>query len=161
MASISTGAIITAFGAIGPPNIVDLSEFAPDFPTTALFGRAFRCLERLECLARLPGDSRTPSEGELFVLVSGKEFPDSAARARVDSRMKRACRGGPASYASATAPSVALHYASATAPSVALDHATARPFTCAHAQGCPKNSPKSLLRNQKSLPRIKGTLKHP
>ena len=78
MASISTGAIITAFGAIGPPNIVDLSEFAPDFPTTALFGRAFRCLERLECLARLPGDSRTPSEEELFILVSGKESSNLA-----------------------------------------------------------------------------------
>ena len=78
MASISTGAIITALGAIGPPNIVDLPEFAPDFPTTALFGRAFRCLERLECLARLPGDSRTPSEEELFILVSGKESSNLA-----------------------------------------------------------------------------------
>ena len=52
MASISTGAIITALGAIGPPNIVDLPEFAPVFPTTAFFGRAFRCFERLECLER-------------------------------------------------------------------------------------------------------------
>ena len=155
---------ITALGAIGPPNIVDLPEFAPVFPTTALFGWAFRCFERLECLecrAHLSGIQERLPRGELFVLVSGKEFPNSAARARVDSRMKRACRGGPASYASATAPSVALHYASATASFIALDHATARPFTCTHAQGCPKNSPKSLLRNQKSLPRIKGTLKHP
>ena len=61
--SISSGAIITALGAIGPPNIVDLPEFAPVFPTTALFGRAFRCLERLEYRAHLPGDSRTPSGG--------------------------------------------------------------------------------------------------
>ena len=82
MVLISLGAIITALGAIGPPNIVDLPEFAPVFPTTAFFGRAFRCFERLECRAHLPGDSRTPSEGELFVLVSGKEFPDSAARVR-------------------------------------------------------------------------------
>ena len=43
---------ITALGAIGPPNIVDLPEFAPVFPTTALFGWAFRCFERLECLER-------------------------------------------------------------------------------------------------------------
>ena len=62
MVSISSGAIITALGAIGPPNIVDLPEFAPVFPTTALFGWAFRCFERLECRAHLPGDSRTPSE---------------------------------------------------------------------------------------------------
>ncbi len=140
---------ITAYKAIGPPNIVDLPEFAPVFPTTALFGWAFRCFERLECRAHLPGDSRTPSEGELFVLVSGKEFLDSAARARAGSRIKRTCRGGPASYASATA------------FFIALDHATVRPFTCTHAQGCPKNFPKSLLRNQKSLPRIKSTLMHP
>ena len=82
VASISSGATITAFGAIGPPNIVDLPEFAPVFPTTAFFGRAFRCFERLECRAHLPGDSRTPSEGELFDFVSGKEFPDSVARVR-------------------------------------------------------------------------------
>ena len=161
MVSISSGAIITALGAIGPPNIVDLPEFAPDFPTTALFGWAFRCLDRLGCRAHLLGDSRTPSEGELFDLASGKEFPDSAARVRADSGIKRACRGEPASYASATALSVALHYAIVTASFIALDHATVRPFTCTHAQGCPKNSPKSLLRNQKSLPRIKGTLMHP
>ena len=83
---------ITALGAIGPPNIVDLPEFAPVFPTTAFFGWAFRCLERLECRAHLPGDSRTPSEGELFVLVSGKESPDSAARTRAGSRIKRTCQ---------------------------------------------------------------------
>ena len=52
MVSISSGATITALGAIGPPNIVDLPELAPVFPTTALFGRAFRCFERLECLER-------------------------------------------------------------------------------------------------------------
>ena len=160
MVSISSGAIITAFGAIGPPNIVDLPEFAPVFPTTALFGWAFRCLERLECRAHLPGDSRTPSEGA-FVLVSRKESSNSAARVRADSGIKRACRGGPASCASATAPSAALHYAIVTAFFIALDHATVRPFICTHVQGCPKNSPKSLLRNQKSLPRIKDTLMHP
>ena len=64
------------------PNIVDLPEFAPVFPTTALFEWAFQCFERLGCRPHPPGDLRTPSEGELFVLVSGKEPPDSAARTR-------------------------------------------------------------------------------
>ena len=75
MVLISLGAIITALGAIGPPNIVDLPEFAPVFPTTALFGRAFRCLERLEYRAHLPGDSRTPSEGG-----SSSLFPERNSR---------------------------------------------------------------------------------
>ena len=161
MVSISSGAIITALGAIGPPNIVDLPEFAPVFPTTALCGRLFGVLNALEAARICPGIQERLPRGELFVLVSGKEFPDSAARVRADSGIKRACRGGPASCASATAPSAALHYAIATAFFIALDHATVRPFTCTHVQGCPKNSPKSLLRNQKSLPRIKDTLMHP
>ena len=60
--SISSGAIITALGAIGPPNIVDLPEFAPFFPTTALFGWAFRCFERLECLERCAAANRNKLE---------------------------------------------------------------------------------------------------
>ncbi len=50
MVSISSGAIITALGAIGPPNIVDLPEFAPVFPTTALFGGLFGALNALNVL---------------------------------------------------------------------------------------------------------------
>ena len=53
---------ITALGAIGPPNIVDLPEFASVFPTTALFGRAFRCFERLECLERCAAANRNKLE---------------------------------------------------------------------------------------------------
>ena len=69
MVSISSGATITALGAIGPPNIVDLPEFAPDFPTTASFGRAFRCFERLECRAHLPGiQERLPREPFILAL---------------------------------------------------------------------------------------------
>ena len=56
----------------GPPqllSIVDLPEFAPDFPTTALFGRtncslgwAFRCLEHR---TRLPGVQERLPRGTL------------------------------------------------------------------------------------------------
>ena len=56
---------ITALGAIGPPNIVDLPEFAPVFLTTALFGWAFRCFERLEHRAHLPGGFKNAFRGAL------------------------------------------------------------------------------------------------
>ena len=67
MVSISSGAIITALGAIGPPNIVDLPEFAPAFPTTALFGWAFRRFERLECLKRCAAANRNKLERIFFI----------------------------------------------------------------------------------------------
>ena len=61
----------------GPPqllSIVDLPEFAPDFPTTAPLGGLFGALNT----ARGCREFKNAFRGGPFVLVSGKEFPNLA-----------------------------------------------------------------------------------
>ena len=68
------------YRAIGPPNIVDLPEFAPDFPTTALFGWAFGALNALDAALVCPGIQERLPRGNSSSLLPERNLRTGSVR---------------------------------------------------------------------------------